>query len=102
MLTQSNPEKEDLFLKTQSKFVGANEKFHKTMSSYQYSQGMKLSEPKKTPHPPSIKTYFDKNFDGTREFRKLCYGRNHWLPVSSHWANKLDRDIEEYQLDWVI
>lgn len=64
-------------MQSQSRFVGTNEKFHRTMSSMQSNQALRLSEAKKTPVPPAVKTYFDQQFDQTREFRKREYGINH-------------------------
>ena len=53
-------------MKSQSKFVGTNEKFHRTMSSHQGEQSRRLSEHKKYTAPPEIKTYFQAGFDTTR------------------------------------
>lgn len=64
-------------MKSQTKFVGTNEKFHRTMSSFQSTQARRLSEHKKAPQPPPVETYFKEGFDTTREFRKKEYGLNH-------------------------
>lgn len=64
-------------MKSQTKFLGTNERFHRTMSAFQEDQSRRLSEYKKTPQPPAMETYFQKGFDTTKEFRKKEYGRNH-------------------------
>lgn len=63
-------------MKTQTKFLGTNEKFHRTMSTFQNDQSRRLSEHKKYQGPPPMDTYFKEGFDTTREFRKKAYGIN--------------------------
>lgn len=64
-------------MKSQTRFVGTNKKFHRTMSSFQSGQSRRLSEYKKSPQPPPVETYFKAGFDTAREFRKKEYGLNH-------------------------
>lgn len=61
-----DPENVDTYMKSQSKLIGTNEKFHRTMSSFQQGQSRRLSEHKKYKAPPAIQTYYQQDFDTTR------------------------------------
>jgi hypothetical protein len=63
-------------MKTQTKFLGTSQRFHRTMSSFQTDQSRRLSEHKKYQGPPPLNSYFSPDFDTTREFRKKSYGIN--------------------------
>jgi hypothetical protein len=60
----------DVYMKSQTRFLGVNQKFHRTMSSFQSDQSRRLSGHKKTPQPPAVENYFRQGFDTAREFRK--------------------------------
>jgi hypothetical protein len=63
-------------MKSQTKFVGTGQKFHRTMSSFQQDQSRRLSEHKKYSGPPPVDAYFQAGMDTTREFKKKSYSIN--------------------------
>lgn len=74
-MIQLDPET-DVYQASQTKLLGGNYNFNRTMSSLQSDQSRRLSEHKKYQGPPPTETYFKAGFDTTREFRKKSYAIN--------------------------
>lgn len=66
-----DPEKEDTFALSQSKMTMAQTMRNRTLSLEQFSQTMRLSQPKSVKKPPPIHTYFPSFYDTSRKSR-MC------------------------------